>query len=206
MIEFWIGFVGVLMALLGAWVSVSPPKEEQKQFKIIALTAFAVGSVILVVLLWIHTNDNAKERRETAEAQRHSNELLAQSQKEFREFRTEVVSAQKEANKPGSPDEKLDRINETLSKALGRPLPTANPITAPTLSPVAKGTAMLKGGQATTVLTKAVTATSKIQVMPVGNSEITGRLYPTNIVPGVSFDVVSENGADAGKFFWVIYP
>jgi len=127
MIEFFIGFIGVLMAVWGAVVSVRPPKEPQ--FKIISLTAFGVGSLILIVLLWIHTSDNAKERQAAIQTQQETRATLVQSQKEFREFRGEVVNAQKELNKPGSADEKLDRINEKLSKALGKPL--ESPIIAP---------------------------------------------------------------------------
>jgi len=134
MIEFFIGFIGVLMAAWGAVVSVRPPKEPQ--FKIISLTAFGVGSLILVVLLWIHTNETAKEKQDAAQAQQETRATLVQSQKEFREFRGEIVNAQKETAKPGSADEKLDRINERLNKALGKPLNSSSALT--TVSPPAQ--------------------------------------------------------------------
>ena len=60
------------------------------------------------------------------------------------------------------------------------------------------------GATATTIANTLVLAGSSILVL--GNDAgITGRLYATNIVAGGSFDVVSENGADAGNFTWIMF-
>jgi hypothetical protein len=202
MIEFWIGLIGVAMAALGALVSVIPPKE--RQFRILSLTAFGVGSVLLVVLLWIHANDNAKEKAEATNAQRETRIALIQAQKEFRDFRNEVNDATKRAQQPGPTDERLNSVLTALTKTLGKPPLTVNPPST-ALSPVDSGTAILKMAQATTVPSRVVTATSKIQVGSFDDN-VSGSLRVTNIVPGVSFDIVSSNGADAGKVFWIIYP
>jgi hypothetical protein len=158
----------------------------------------------LVVLLWVHTSDNAKEKQESAKAQQETRTTLIQTQKEFREFRDEVSSIQKAANAPNAHLETvLDALNQTLGKQRSTPIyPTADQAQR---YPIATGTVTLKPAQATTVLTTAVTATSKIQL---GNFDdnVSGSLRVTNIVPGVSFDIVSTNGADSGKVFWIMYP
>jgi hypothetical protein len=124
--ELWIGVVGVFMAALGGFASVYPPQE--RQHKLIYGTAFGTAGLLLVALLWIHTSNNANEKQQAAEAQKETRATLLQSQKEFREFRGEIVLAQKESNKPGSADEKLSRIDERLSRALGKP---TNPLGSP---------------------------------------------------------------------------
>jgi hypothetical protein len=58
--------------------------------------------------------------------------------------------------------------------------------------------------EATTVLTALVAADSMILPLPTDDA-ITGRLRATNRVAGVSFDVVSDNGADAGSFSWFLW-
>ena len=73
----------------------------------------------------------------------------------------------------------------------------------PVWEPDHTGTGILLGRAATTIPSTLVAAESSI--LPLGNDAgITGHLYATNIVPGVSFDVASENGADAGAFRWFI--
>jgi len=55
-----------------------------------------------------------------------------------------------------------------------------------------------------TVLTSAVTANSKIYVTFTGFSGTTGFLKTANIVPGVSFDIVSSQSGDRGTVSWLI--
>src|SRR5437870_5192872 len=129
------------MALLGAWLSVNPLRPDQKQFKIVSLTAFGVGSVIMVVLLWIHANDNAKEKQDASNAQQESRAILVQTQKEFRDFRGEVVEAAKRGQQVGTSDERLNSVLAALNKTLGRPQQTANLSPPVSLSPIASGTA-----------------------------------------------------------------
>lgn len=68
----------------------------------------------------------------------------------------------------------------------------------------ATGTDVLVAGLPTTVLSALVAANSPIELIPADNN-ITGRLYPSNRVVGVSFDAQSENGADSGSFRYTIY-
>lgn len=68
----------------------------------------------------------------------------------------------------------------------------------------ATGTDSLAANMPTTILSTLVAANSPIEILPAGNG-ITGRLYPTNRIVGASFDVVSENGSDAGVFRWLLY-
>lgn len=66
---------------------------------------------------------------------------------------------------------------------------------------VADGSDVLIAGEATTVFSAAVLPLSMIE--PVGLEDtITGRLRAVNKVEAVSFDVVSDNGADFGAFGW----
>jgi hypothetical protein len=66
------------------------------------------------------------------------------------------------------------------------------------------GDGVLNAGEATTITQSLVTSTSPIEVTAADDG-ITGRLYATNRIAGISFDVLSENGADAGNFRWVLY-
>lgn len=67
-----------------------------------------------------------------------------------------------------------------------------------------RGTGVLVAAQATTVLSADVLDTSLI--VPVGiDDTITGHLRAFNKVPGVSFDVVSDQGGDEGEFGWILY-
>lgn len=69
---------------------------------------------------------------------------------------------------------------------------------------VGPGTDLLVAAAATTVFSAAVLNTSVI--VPVGiDDTITGHLRAFNKVPGVSFDVISDNGADEGAFGWSLY-
>lgn len=67
---------------------------------------------------------------------------------------------------------------------------------------VASGREPLVNGVAT-VDTGAVAADSKVLVSSVDDG-VSGALRVTNIVPGVSFDIVSSNGGDNGLVTWVI--
>lgn len=62
----------------------------------------------------------------------------------------------------------------------------------------------LVSGEGTTVLSALVAETSPIDLVAAGNG-ITGRLFVMNRIAGVSFEVWSENGADAGDFKWFLY-
>jgi hypothetical protein len=64
---------------------------------------------------------------------------------------------------------------------------------------------VLGADQPVTILDSHVSANSPIDLMPRADT-ITGDLRVSNRVAGVSFDVTSSNGADAGNFTWVIYP
>ncbi len=68
---------------------------------------------------------------------------------------------------------------------------------------VIKGVAILKNGQIT-VFNIAVTQTSEIYASG-QDDNVSGSLRITNIKPGVSFDIVSSNGADNGKVAWFLY-
>lgn len=70
---------------------------------------------------------------------------------------------------------------------------------------VATGIGTLAMGLPTTILDSHVTADSPIEAIARGDG-ITGNLRVSNRVAGVSFDVTSENGADAGNFTWIIRP
>lgn len=70
---------------------------------------------------------------------------------------------------------------------------------------VAAGNGVLAVAEVTTILDSNVAANSPIMCIPKSEG-ITGQLRAFNRVPGVSFDVVSDNGADAGNFKWAIYP
>lgn len=80
--------------------------------------------------------------------------------------------------------------------------------------PASGGTTVYTGtgnaGAATgpwTVACTAVTAASPIIVTELDNGSVNnGRLYVTNIVDGVSFDVASTDGADKGGFSWMLTP
>jgi hypothetical protein len=98
----------------------------------------------------------------------------------------------------------------TFASQVTQPSPSqtptpSRPATKQTKGNPFSGTVTLRAGQPTTVLTTAVTAASKIQLLSVGES-ISGSLHVTNIVPGVSFDIYSDNGADSGNVAWTIYP
>lgn len=80
------------------------------------------------------------------------------------------------------------------------PVDPASPLT---IRLQASGRDDLVGGEVTTIPTDLVLEDSPILALP-ADSGITGRLYATNIIPGVSFDVASENGADAGEFKWYL--
>lgn len=70
--------------------------------------------------------------------------------------------------------------------------------------PHAYGVATLVAGAATTILSAAVTATSPIKFLELDEG-ITGKLRAINRVAGVSFDVISDNGADAGDFVYYLF-
>src|SRR5437764_1704710 len=116
MIEFWIGVICVLMAVWGGVISVHPPQERQS--KIVSGTVFGAAGLLLIALLWIHTSDNAKEKQEAATVQQESRAILIQTQKEFRDFRGEVVEATKRAQQPGTSDERLNSVLDGLNKTL----------------------------------------------------------------------------------------
>jgi len=56
-----------------------------------------------------------------------------------------------------------------------------------------------------TVRSSLVRANSTILVTG-KDDRVSGALRVTNIKPGVSFDILSNNGGDDGKVYWVIYP
>ncbi len=70
---------------------------------------------------------------------------------------------------------------------------------------LATGIGTLAVGLPTTILSALVAADSPIEAVARGDG-ITGNLRVSNRVAGVSFDVTSENGADAGNFTWIIRP
>lgn len=82
--------------------------------------------------------------------------------------------------------------------------PTVNRNSTPRLSPLDSGTAILRMADATTVRSRAVTATSNIQVSSL-DGNVSGPFRIVNIKPGVSFQIESFNGADYGKVAWVMY-
>lgn len=67
-----------------------------------------------------------------------------------------------------------------------------------------QGTGTLVAGVATTILEPTTAVDSPILVVPMSNG-ITGNLRAFNRVAGVSFDVSSDNGGDAGDFRWFLY-
>lgn len=69
---------------------------------------------------------------------------------------------------------------------------------------VATGMATLVGGQAT-ILDSHVATNSPIGGFSMSEN-VTGPFRFINRVPGVSFDIASENGADEGNVHWIIYP
>lgn len=59
-------------------------------------------------------------------------------------------------------------------------------------------------GQAqVTVLSANVKLNSRISLVAQG--PISGAVYPNNLIPGVSFDIVSNNGGDNSAVFWQIF-
>jgi hypothetical protein len=68
----------------------------------------------------------------------------------------------------------------------------------------ASGPGYLTAGLATTI--PAVLTTSSTAIIAIAASDtITGNLRIENRVTGVSFDVVSDNGADSGLFYWFVF-
>ena len=68
----------------------------------------------------------------------------------------------------------------------------------------ASGPGYLVAGLATTI--PAVLTTSSTAIIAIAASDtITGNLRIENRVTGVSFDVVSDNGADSGLFYWFVF-
>lgn len=68
----------------------------------------------------------------------------------------------------------------------------------------ATGAGVLVAGAVTTIASALVAANTPINAIS-ADEGITGRLYPLNRVVGASFDVASENGADAGNFRYFLY-
>jgi len=62
-----------------------------------------------------------RKKQAFAQEQADSKTILRQTQNEFRDFRREVSDARKDAEKPGSPTERLDATIDRLNKALGKP-------------------------------------------------------------------------------------
>lgn len=69
---------------------------------------------------------------------------------------------------------------------------------------LASGISTLAAVGTKTVLDPHVAANSPIDAIPIDDG-ITGNLRISNRVAGVSFDVASDNGVDAGNFKWRIY-
>lgn len=67
-----------------------------------------------------------------------------------------------------------------------------------------QGTGTLVAGVATTILEPTTTVNSPILAISMSDG-ISGNLRVSNRVAGVSFDVSSDNGADAGDFRWFLY-
>jgi hypothetical protein len=127
-IEIATSALALFLLIVGAIISVKPP--EERQWKIVSATAIIAAGVLLFALTVIQATDRATEQAQAKTAERQLQDSLNGSQKEFHEFRGEIVKAQSEVSKPGSVEEKLDRINESLSKALGKPLGAKTPSTA----------------------------------------------------------------------------
>lgn len=68
----------------------------------------------------------------------------------------------------------------------------------------ATGIGVLVAGVSTTIASTLTAANSPIEVIS-ADEGIVGHLYPLNRVDGVSFDVASENGADAGNFKYFLF-
>lgn len=90
------------------------------------------------------------------------------------------------------------------------PEDSARPIFVGPNSPLLKsagfldaGNETLVAGEVTTVLSTEVENDSPLDALSM-TDDISGRLRCFNRVVGVSFDVVSENGADAGDFRWYV--
>jgi len=177
-----------LTSVIGVWIALH--EEWAKKYRYPLIAVFAIAGVIGVVAAVKQSHEDGKKWDRVVK-------LLSQPNTDKQEILNEIRKGQNTATPQSSPSPFMTPAAAALSS-----LPRTKQQTK--RDPVS-GTAMLRGGQATTVLTNAVTATSEIRVWTV-DSGITGRLYPTNIVLGVRFDIVSENGADSGKVFWKIYP
>lgn len=66
------------------------------------------------------------------------------------------------------------------------------------------GRDVLEAGAATTISTELVAEDSPILAVSAAEG-IIGNLYVINRTDGVSFDVVSDNGGDAGEFKWFLF-
>ena len=115
--------------------------------------------------------------------------------------------------------EELERLKPPQSTQpapaiMPSPLASTSPLSQPRTqrtAEVIRGTAILSigggpdGEAKATVRTTLVRAKSTIVVTGKENS-VSGTLRVGNIKPGVSFDILSNNGGDEGKVFWVMYP
>jgi hypothetical protein len=202
-LDVWVAILAFILLAVGAAISIHPP--QKRQWKIVSFVTVVVAGLLLLTLTVFQATGHKAEQEDAISRERHLQESLDRSEKGFSDLRREVVDATKRGQQPGSSDERLNSVLSDLAKALGRPVPVASSTTLPSLSPIATGTATLKMMQATTVLTTAVTKTSKI-LLTGQDDDVLGSLRVTNIVPGVSFDIVSSNGTDAGRVFWIRYP
>lgn len=95
-----------------------------------------------------------------------------------------------------------DPIDPIFPIAVGANHPLWLSLSAGTGLVIASGTAVLVNGSKT-VLTALVTSTSKI--FPVSTDpNVTGALRIENVVPGVSFDIVSNETGNAGTVAWMM--
>src|SRR5438128_41225 len=113
-IEVSMAGLALFLLIVGAIVGVHPP--EDKQWKIVSVTAIVAAGVLLFALTVIQAIDRNTEGAEAKAAQQKLQDSLNHTQTEFRDFRTEVVNVRKEADSPGSADKKLNNILDGLNK------------------------------------------------------------------------------------------
>ena len=194
----WIPFLAFLLLVITTLFTLYPPQEDQAHRKFLYVAVVVVLGLTVFVFSLIAARDESVERADARVREHHLQESMDQAHKDLGTANNELADIRKTVSQPGAPDDLVARVQAIVGQK-----PSS------TLAPTAiRGEAMITvlGGSAATVRTPYVRSTSQIYLTPQDGSTISGTLRPANIKPGVSFDIVSSNGGDEGKVYWLMYP
>ncbi|HEX9543861.1 MAG TPA: hypothetical protein VF955_01675 [Pyrinomonadaceae bacterium] len=145
-IETWTGVLAFLLMMLGAGVSIHPPRT--REWKIALFCAFAVTGICLLVLTYIQARDRTTEQRQAETAQNRLQESADQNRQELVKVKGQLDEIVTAASKPGSADDRLGSVLDSIDKVLGKPTtsrfaipsaPPVNPISTLTAIPIKAG-------------------------------------------------------------------